>query len=121
MTPVPEGSKNQGTGACDYNGIQQNNASNNTGTLQGKSVSLTGKTETAVQMRSVLKSSLGRKPRPIPMLQCIQQPAKMDGNAVMPMSVDRDDDDGRGEESSNSSLAPDHVSEYVHLSTQCMH
>jgi hypothetical protein len=44
------------------------------------------------------------------MLQSIQQSGKMDGNAAMPMSVDRDEDEGGGEESNNSSLAPDHVS-----------
>lgn len=101
---MAEGAQNQD----EYKGSQQNSASNVT--LLGKSVSLTEKTETAVQTRSVMKSSLGRKPRPIPMLQCIQQPGKVDGNVVMPMAVDRDEDDGGGEESNNSSLAPDHVS-----------
>lgn len=78
--------------------------------VQRKSLSNPSKKRTAVHGRSVLKSSVGRKPRPIPMLQSIQQSGKMDDNAVMPMSVDRDEDEGGGEESNNSSLAPDHVS-----------
>jgi hypothetical protein len=107
---MSEGAQTQDPAACEYNGSQQNSASNNTVTLQGKSVSVTGKAKTAVQTRAVMKSSFGRKPRPIPMLQCIQQSGKLDGNAAMPMSVDRDEDDGGGEESNNSSLAPEHVS-----------
>jgi hypothetical protein len=77
--------------------------------VQRKSLSAPSKNTTIVHARSVLKSSVGRKPRPIPMLQSIQQSGKMDGNAVMPMSADRDEDEGE-DESNYSTLAPDHVS-----------
>ncbi|XP_023708847.1 broad-complex core protein isoforms 1/2/3/4/5 isoform X2 [Cryptotermes secundus] len=110
ITAASEGSQNQDTSTADeYNGKQQNSVSNNTLTVQRKLLSNSSKKRTALHARSVLKSSVGRKPRPIPMLQSIQQSGKMDGNAVMPMSVDRDEDEGGGEESNNSSLAPDHT------------
>jgi hypothetical protein len=86
--------------------------------VQGKTVSITGKKRITEQARPFLKSSLGRKPRPIPMLQCIQPSGKMDSNAVVPMSVDRDEDEG-GEDASNVPyLIPDHVSGHKTICNQ---
>ncbi|XP_069702927.1 protein abrupt-like isoform X2 [Periplaneta americana] len=79
--------------AEEYNSNQQNKAT---------------KTGTTVQTSSALKSPAGRKARPVPMLQCIQQSAKADGSSAVPMTVDRDEDEGGGEESNNS-LALDHT------------
>jgi hypothetical protein len=112
---MSERAMSRDTAAGEYNGSQQNTVSNNMVTVHGKSVSVRGKAGTTIQTSSALKSPLGRKPRPIPMLQCIQQSGKTDVNADMSMSVDRDEDEEGGEESNNSSLAPDHVSQYEHI------
>jgi hypothetical protein len=110
ITAASEGPQNQDTSTTDeYNDSQQSSISTNTVAVQRKSLSTSSKNTTTVYARSVLKCSAGRKPRPIPMLQSIQQSGKTDGSSAVPMSVDRDEDEGE-EESNNSSLAPDHVS-----------
>jgi hypothetical protein len=109
VATVPEGAPIQDT-TSEHNGYQKNNADGNTVSVQGKSVSITSKKRITEHARPFLKSSLGRKPRPIPMLQCIQPSGKMDSNAVVPMSIDRDEDEGEGDVSNGSYLIPDHVS-----------
>jgi hypothetical protein len=115
MATVAEGAQIQGATTGEHNGNQKNNADSNTVSVQGKSVSITGTKRTAEHARSILKSSLGRKPRPIPMLQCIQPSGRMDSNAVVAMSVDRDEDEGGGDASNVSYLVPDHVSGYKNI------
>lgn len=118
MATVPEGIQIQETTASEHNGNQKNDADSNTVSVQGKTVSITGKKRIAEQARPFLKSSLGRKPRPIPMLQCIQPSGKMDSNAVVPMSIDRDEDEGGGDASNVSYLIPDHVSGHKTICNQ---
>jgi hypothetical protein len=121
MSTIPEGAQIQDATTSEYNGNQKNSAGSNTVTVQGKSVSVTGKKRAAEHARPLLKSSLGRKPRPIPMLQCIQQSGKMDSNSVVPMSVDRDGDEGGGNESNVLSVIPDHVSGHKTLYSLWLH
>ena len=121
MATVPEGAQIQDATTGEHNGNQKNNADSNTVSVQGKSVSITGKKRPAEHARPFLKSSLGRKPRPIPMLQCIQPSGKMDSNAVVPMSVDRDEDEGGGDASNVSYLVPDRVSGHKTLYILWLH